>query len=304
MINEVDEAVRSLVKSEVVNGADVEVVFDAPTRDWASRRNKPTIDMYLYDIREDTRRRSAGMIERRNERGIVEERQGLPRFFKLAYLITAWTQRAEDEHRLLSAVLACFLQYDVMPTSMLPPAPRRRGLSARYPDRLPALRGPAGVRRVVIPRGGPQALGRSGDHPRHTAQAAVRDRSGGHGTDATANRRAGHLRGRRRGPATFEILSPCRSSRPPAPRNPSSAAGLASPPAVRIRERPDGRRLDERRSGDPDWCQRRISQVGEAVGGLPAGSGRHRRVAGQGADRPPAPGRPVPGGSVPRPVRL
>ncbi len=121
MINEVDEAIRSLVKSEVVNGADVEVVFDAPTRDWASRRNKPTIDMYLYDIREDTRRRSAGMIERRNERGIVEERQGLPRFFKLAYLITAWTQRAEDEHRLLSAVLACFLQYDVMPASMLPP---------------------------------------------------------------------------------------------------------------------------------------------------------------------------------------
>jgi Pvc16 N-terminal domain len=121
MINEVDEAIRSLVRAEVINGADVEVVFDAPTREWASRRNRPTIDMYLYDIREDTRRRSAGMIERRNERGMVEERQGLPRFFKLAYLITAWTQRPEDEHRLLSAVLACFLQYDVMPASVLPP---------------------------------------------------------------------------------------------------------------------------------------------------------------------------------------
>ena len=119
MINEVDETLRTLVKAEVVNGADVEVVFDAPTRDWASRRNKPTVDLYLYDIREDTRRRGAGQIERRNERGVVVERQALPRYFKLAYLITAWTQRPEDEHRLLSAVLACFLRYDVMPTSAL-----------------------------------------------------------------------------------------------------------------------------------------------------------------------------------------
>jgi len=122
MINEVDEALRTLVKADVVNGTDVEVVFDAPTRDWASRRNKPTVDLYLYDIREDTRRRAAGMVERRNERGVVEERQALPRYFKLAYLITAWTQRPEDEHRLLSAILASFLRYDVIPEAHLTPA--------------------------------------------------------------------------------------------------------------------------------------------------------------------------------------
>ena len=33
MINEVDEALRALVKAEILNGADVEVVFDAPTRE-------------------------------------------------------------------------------------------------------------------------------------------------------------------------------------------------------------------------------------------------------------------------------
>ena len=121
MINEVDETLRAMVRADVVNGADVDVVFDAPTRDWASRRNKPTIDMYLYDIREDMRRRSQGMIEKRNDRGVVEERQALPRFFKLAYLITAWTQRPEDEHRLLSAVLASFMRFDVVPESYLTP---------------------------------------------------------------------------------------------------------------------------------------------------------------------------------------
>jgi len=115
MINEVDEVLRSLVKADVVSGTDVEVVFDAPTRDWASRRNKPTVDLYLYDIREDLRRRETGYIEVRNDKGIVVERRPVPRFFKLSYLITAWTQRPEDEHRLLSAVLACFLVHDIIP---------------------------------------------------------------------------------------------------------------------------------------------------------------------------------------------
>jgi hypothetical protein len=128
MINEVDEALRTLVKAEVVNGADVEILFDAPTREWASRRNTPTVDLYLYDIREDTKRRSAGMIERRNDRGEVVDRQALPRFFKLAYLITAWTQRPEDEHRLLSAILACFLRFDVMPETVMPPLLRELGM--------------------------------------------------------------------------------------------------------------------------------------------------------------------------------
>jgi hypothetical protein len=119
MINLVDEALRSMVKEEMPNGADVEVVFDAPTREWASRRNKPAVDMYLYDIREDLRRRQNGFVERRNADGVVEERQELPRFYKLAYLITAWTQRPEDEHRLLSGLIACFMMHEVVPETYL-----------------------------------------------------------------------------------------------------------------------------------------------------------------------------------------
>jgi hypothetical protein len=119
VINEVDETLRAVVKGEILSGTDVDVVFDAPTRDWASRRNKPTLNMYLYDIREDLRRRETGFIEKRNDRGIVEERRQLPRFFKLAYLITAWTQRPEDEHRLLAAALALFMRYDYLPAEYM-----------------------------------------------------------------------------------------------------------------------------------------------------------------------------------------
>jgi hypothetical protein len=128
MINEVDEALGNLVKAEVVNGADVEVLFEAPTREWASRRNTPTVDLYLYDIREDLRRRQTGTIERRDEKGVVVERRPVPRYFKLAYLITAWTQRPEDEHRLLSAILACFMRHDFIPESAMTPLLLELGL--------------------------------------------------------------------------------------------------------------------------------------------------------------------------------
>jgi hypothetical protein len=137
MINEIDEALRNLVKAEVVSGADVEILFDAPTREWASRRNTPTVDLFLYDIREDVRRRQFGMMDRRDGDGLVVERRQSPRFFRFAYLITAWTQRPEDEHRLLSAILACFMRHDFVPESSLTPVLREVGaplqISIAYP---------------------------------------------------------------------------------------------------------------------------------------------------------------------------
>ena len=41
MIHEVDSALRALIEREASGTRDVEVVFDAPTKDWASRRNAP-----------------------------------------------------------------------------------------------------------------------------------------------------------------------------------------------------------------------------------------------------------------------
>src|SRR6478752_691959 len=68
VIHEVDVALRSLIEREATDGTEVEVVFDAPTKDWAGRRNVPTIDVYLYDIREDLRRRERGLINEYDDR--------------------------------------------------------------------------------------------------------------------------------------------------------------------------------------------------------------------------------------------
>ncbi|MFE3599645.1 DUF4255 domain-containing protein [Streptomyces sp. NPDC059142] len=115
MIHEVDDVLKRLLTSGALAGSGVEVAFDAPTRDWAARQNAPIIDAYLYDIREDTRRRERGAASVRDDRGIVLKRREAPRWFRLAYLVTAWTKRPQDEHRLLSAVLSTLLPRELLP---------------------------------------------------------------------------------------------------------------------------------------------------------------------------------------------
>ena len=136
VIAEVDEAVRALVQDDALGGAGVEVVFDAPTREWASRRNAPTVNLYLYDIREDMRKRSRGLLNNYDPAGRVASRRLPPRHFRLSYLVTAWTQRPEDEHRLLSALLGCFVRHESMPYDLLT-GPLRLGLPVALSVALP-----------------------------------------------------------------------------------------------------------------------------------------------------------------------
>jgi hypothetical protein len=119
MIHDVDEALRKLVLQYAVNGSGAEVSFDAPTKDWAARRNAPTVNVYLYDVREDLDRREVQFEEIRDDGGRVIERRPPPRRYKLSYLVTCWTQRPEDEHRLLSSLLAAFLKYETVPREVL-----------------------------------------------------------------------------------------------------------------------------------------------------------------------------------------
>ena len=122
MIQDVDESLRALVKRDALNGSKADIAFDAPNKEWSSRRNTPTVDLYLYDIREDLEQREVMWQDIRGDASnsrLVTERRPPPRRFKLSYLVTAWTQRPEDEHRLLSSLLACFLRHPTMPADTL-----------------------------------------------------------------------------------------------------------------------------------------------------------------------------------------
>lgn len=110
MIHDVDQLLEKVVRRDALNGSSVDLVFDAPTKDWVARRSGPCVNLYLYDIREDLARRVPSWEDTRGKDGMVAGRAQPPRRFRLAYLVTAWTQRPEDEHRLLSSLLICMLR--------------------------------------------------------------------------------------------------------------------------------------------------------------------------------------------------
>jgi hypothetical protein len=137
MIEYVDETLREIVRREVANGGGVEVAFDAPTKEWADRRNAPVVNLYLYDIRDDLTRRETQYQEVRDATGRVLSRQAPVRRFRLSYLVTAWTQRPEDEHRLLSACVMSFMRHETLGPSELAGAlgeqPHHVELELAYP---------------------------------------------------------------------------------------------------------------------------------------------------------------------------
>ena len=121
MIDDVDAALRSLL-SPVTKGKGPTLSFEAPTKDWAARRTAPTLDVYLFDIKEDLDLRRVAREPVRT--GTSEDRRTTshrvpPRFYRLDYLLTAWTNTPEDEHRVLSAALRILVLVDVVPAEHL-----------------------------------------------------------------------------------------------------------------------------------------------------------------------------------------
>ena len=116
MISDVDEALRNLIlDSLTVSRQNVDIKYDLPSRDWASRLNRPTINLFLFDIRENLRLRGAEQYRQiPRDDGKVEVRRN-PVRIDLRYLLTAWTKDPEDEHLLLSDTLLTLLRNPTIP---------------------------------------------------------------------------------------------------------------------------------------------------------------------------------------------
>src|SRR6516225_9598359 len=106
MLADLDESLRRLLIRELEQHgfAGVSVVFDAPAREWAVALSGPTVNLFLYDLREAGELREAEWREHRENGSARMTRP--PLRLQCSYAITAWARAIEDEHRLLSQVLA------------------------------------------------------------------------------------------------------------------------------------------------------------------------------------------------------
>ena len=120
MFADLDESIRDLlVQRGNLNAGEVDIAFDMPTRDWAAGMARPTVNVYLYDLRQnfELRNPSAWQVRRGDNNTAVKSRPDVR--IDVAYSITAFANAVEDEHRLLGRVLVTLLQHPIIPEDLL-----------------------------------------------------------------------------------------------------------------------------------------------------------------------------------------
>jgi uncharacterized protein DUF4255 len=132
MLADLDETLRSLLRRELErHGFDgVEIAFDAPAREWSGQLSSPTVNLFLYDMRESQESRPTEWTHDRAGNGRARDVRP-PMLMECSYALTAWTQAVEDEHRLLSQTLAVLFAFPSLPPDAMPP--RLQGLADRFP---------------------------------------------------------------------------------------------------------------------------------------------------------------------------
>lgn len=121
MFQDLDEVLRQLLIREIpIKNGEVDITFDQPTREWVSRLSRPTLNLFLYDVRENVKMRGSQQwtIERRPDGTAVQRRT--PVRVGLRYMITAWANDPNDEHNLLARALMALFRQPHLPEDLLP----------------------------------------------------------------------------------------------------------------------------------------------------------------------------------------
>lgn len=119
MFHLIDQALEQYLRAEVpLPQSDVDVAFNAPAKDWSARISRPTVNLFLWDIRRAATKQRAGVDEIEIEGR--KFRRSPPRVLEMRYLITAWSSEHRDEHQLLGNVARAILLNRSIPTQYLP----------------------------------------------------------------------------------------------------------------------------------------------------------------------------------------
>lgn len=108
---------RLLYEKGRVSPDDVDVRFDAPRREWVTSLIRPTLNFFLFDVRENTDLRSTNLQSTKGN-GVTQFRLP-PRRFDLRFMVSAITTMAEDEHHLLWRAMVTLLKFTDIPRDLL-----------------------------------------------------------------------------------------------------------------------------------------------------------------------------------------
>lgn len=122
MIADLDQSIKKMLVADLpVKNGEIEITFDQPNREWSNKLTRPTVDFFLYDLRENTTYRRSGMDQLKGGNGndLTARMKKPPHRIDCFYMLTTWAAEPEDEHRLMTRVLMSLFRYPVIPEQFL-----------------------------------------------------------------------------------------------------------------------------------------------------------------------------------------
>lgn len=114
-----DESLEAFFRATVpLSATDIDVSFEAPDREWSAKLTRPTVNVFLWDIRRSASRSRSGVRTVPDADGTIVHRPAPP-VLELRYVITAWTSSHVDERALLAGLVRAMLAYGAIPRAYL-----------------------------------------------------------------------------------------------------------------------------------------------------------------------------------------
>lgn len=123
MLDDLDSTLEQLITHELPGlnkstETKVAISFDMPIE--GSIKQKPAINLFLYDVRENLELRSSEWSVQRLQNGTAVKKRS-PARIDCSYLITAWVNSddPQQEHHILGEVMKLLLRYRTLPAAIL-----------------------------------------------------------------------------------------------------------------------------------------------------------------------------------------
>lgn len=117
MIADLDETIRQLLIAEIpIKNGEIDIKFDQPRRENSAKWTKPTVNLFLYDLRENNvlRQHQWERLSKGNGRDNLAHLKRSPMRVDCLYMLTTWAADPEDEHRLLTRCLLALFRYPTL----------------------------------------------------------------------------------------------------------------------------------------------------------------------------------------------
>jgi hypothetical protein len=118
MLAVIHESIETLLRDKgLIDSSDVDISFEVPRDEWVRSLTRPTINLFLFDVAENTEKRDTNPYT--SVAGGKAERRLPPRRIDLFYMVSVLTTDVADEHEVLWRVLATLMRYQQLPQEVL-----------------------------------------------------------------------------------------------------------------------------------------------------------------------------------------